>query len=135
MRKIKIRLDSIYALFAIISLIYVNYYQAALYYKHTTQYSFLFDKTYEYIAIPSFYFFVTAFITFVIFDIFNINIAKRLSKIILLVICLVLILYIVLVILKIARVIAIPTVGFVSIYSIIFSVLGCFCTLASHKNQ
>ncbi|HBY71463.1 MAG TPA: hypothetical protein DEG06_04385 [Lachnospiraceae bacterium] len=134
MEKIKIRLDSIYALFAIISLIYVNYYQAVLYYKHATQYSSLLDKTYEYIAIPSFYFFVTAFITFVIFDIFKINIARTLSKIILLIMCFVLILYIALVILNIIRVIAIPTVGFASIYSIIFSVLGCFLALASHKN-
>ncbi len=116
-----------------ISLIYINYYQNALYYKPTAKYSIIFDKIYEYIATPCFYFFIAAFITAVILNIVNINISKTLRKIFTYVICLTLILYITFIIVRLIRVINLPPLGFHPIYSIIFIILGCLFALASHK--
>lgn len=135
MKKRSIKSDTVYAFISLLSLLCVNYYQTILYYKQITQYSYIIDEIYEYIAIPSFYYFITAFITAVILDFLNINITKTLHKIFTYVISLALIFYIILVLLKIIGMITIPTIGFTSIYyAIVFSILGCLFALATHKN-
>jgi|GEM_PF-2394485 amino acid transporter len=134
MKKKAITSDSVYAIISLISLIYINYYQNALYYKPTAKHSILFDKIYEYIATPCFYFFITAFITAILLNIVNINMSKTLLKVLTYVVGLASILYIVFIIVSSIKVINLSPIGFNHIYSVIFIILGCLFALASHKN-
>jgi len=121
------------AFISILSLLYIRYYETTLYYKQITLYSYILDKMYEYIAIPSFYYFITTFITLIILNLFNINIPKIVQKILKFILILALILYIILITISIIGIITLSTVGFISIYSLLFSVFGCFFALVSYK--
>lgn len=133
MKKYIIRHDSVYALISLLSLLYVNYYQTILYYKKITALSYIFDNIYEYIAIPLFYCFITAFVASVILDFFRVNIPKTFHKISKYIICLFLVLYIIFLVIKTKWIIMIPPIGFTSIYSIVFSVFGCLFALYTQK--
>jgi hypothetical protein len=124
----KLKPDSVYAFISIISLLYVQYYQATLYY-HVTPYSVL-DILYLNIAVPSFYFFTAAFIFTVILNFFTFTIHKPLRNILLIIVSLALLLYIALVIAKI-----IPIFVFTSIYLLGFSAAGLLFALALHKKK
>lgn len=130
MKRKEVAFISASALISLLSLLYMNYYETILYYNKTTQYSWIFDKVYEYIAIPFFYFFATSFISFSIFELLNIGIAKSIRKIIKYILSLTLIFYIILIFTE-----TFPYFNFISFYSIIFSVLGCLFALASHKKD
>lgn len=135
MKKKEIEFIAVSVFISLLSYIYIYYFQTTLYYKRITQYSFIFDKLYEYIAIPTFYYFITAFITFVILNLFNINISEILQRILKLIISLSLILYFIIVVIRLIGIITIPNVDFFSIYSVLFSVLGCIFAFASLKNK
>ncbi len=135
MKKSQIKAKAIYTLIPIICFIYIFYYEKVLYYKPIANYTIIFDDLYEYIAIPLFYFFITTIITFSIFDLFNIRLSKTLNKVFAFILGFVLFIYIILILLKKMGLNSIPTISFLSIYSIVFSALGCFFALASYKNK
>lgn len=135
MRRIRIKKDTLYSLLSIISLIYIYYYQTSLYYKKIMKYTIIFDKIYEYIAIPSFFFFLSAFITIILLNIFNISIKTLSKRIFAIIVAFTLIIYITLILINVFEIINLPIISFISIYSFIFSILGCVFALASHKKN
>ena len=135
MKKRVLRIDSIYAVISLLSLLYINYYQTILYYKPMLTYSDIYYCIYQYIAIPSFYCFIAAFIIYTILDFICYNLPKKVVKILTYIIIIALIIYILLILIKIIGITLLPYYGFISVYSVIFFVLGCLIALASHKNR
>lgn len=133
MKKNQIGFIAVSALISLLSFFYIYYFQTTLYYEKITQYSFTIDVLYEYIAIPSFYYFITVFITFVIFYLFNIRISKMLQQIFKFITSFALIFYFIIVLIMLFGIKVIPTIGFISIYSVVFSVLGCIFAFATIK--
>lgn len=127
----KIKFEYFYPLVSILCLLYINQYQTVFYYDGLSKMSYVYDKLYYYVAIPSFYFFLFSYISIAIYDCLNINISKILNKIIKYAVCLVFIFYIILIITNVIKI----YIGFISIYSIFFSVLGCLFTLVTHKKE
>lgn len=119
MKKKVVKIDSIYAVISLLSLLYINYYQTILYNKPMLPYSDIYDLIYQYIAIASFYCFLAAFITYIILDFIHYNLPKKVIKILTYIISLALIIYILLVLIKIIGFTLLPYYGFISIYSII----------------
>ncbi|MDF2610065.1 MAG: hypothetical protein K0R92_1539 [Lachnospiraceae bacterium] len=134
MKKKVLKIDSIYAVISLLSLLYINYYQTILYNKPMLPYSGIYDFIYQYITIASFYCFLAAFITYIILDFIHYNLPKKVIKILTYIISLALIIYILLVLIKIIGFKLLPYYGFISNYSVIFSVTGCLIAFASHKN-
>lgn len=68
MRKNAVRPESIFALFSILSLLYVYYYTTVFYYRSIGT---ALDFLYEFIAVPAFYFFVAAFMVTLLCSLFS----------------------------------------------------------------
>lgn len=125
---------SIYAVISLLSLLYINYYQTILYNKPMLLYSDIYYFIYQYITIASFYCSLAAFITYNILEFIHYNLPKKIIKVLTYIISLALFIYFLLVLIKIFGFTLLPYYGFISIYSVIFSVTGCLIALASHKN-
>lgn len=109
-------------LISLLSLLYIRYYEKTLYYKPINKFL---DLIYSYIAIPTFYYFIAAGITILIIGLFKINVSETLKTVSKYTVVFSIIIYIIFLLLNIIGFKIIPLICFTSIYSILFSLLGC----------
>lgn len=126
----RIKRESIYALAAILCLIYVNYYQTILYYSRFTKMTFFYDMLYQYIASPLYYFFLLAFISSIAMDLLNISIKEDFCRILNILVSIIMIIYFLYVLLSAVKLLKFFPIGFYSIYSMFFSVSGFLFALS-----
>lgn len=126
MNKSLLKIDTVFSLISLLSLLYIRHYENALYYRPVNNIP---DIVYTYIAVPSFYYFIAACITTVFINLFKIKIPNLIQKIFMYTVVLILVLYVVFVFSRLIGGAPIPLFGFVSIYSVAFAVLGCFFAL------
>lgn len=132
MKKNTLRADSIFAFLSILSLLYIYYYTTVFYYKAQGTYL---DFAYEYLAVPGFYFFVSAFVVTVLCSLFGFRGLTRIQSRSSHIIVLILIIYILFVVLKKTGVIVLLPILFGSGYCIVYFILGCFFAFAFYKDK
>ncbi|SNX53231.1 hypothetical protein SAMN05660242_0733 [Thermoanaerobacterium sp. RBIITD] len=121
MKKNMLSYEGVFALIALLSLVYMRYYEKTLYYKPINRF---FDIMYEYISVPFFYYFMAAFITIFVIYLLKINLPKRIIKILNYPVIFALILYVIFVFLNIIGILSIHFIFLKPIYSILFAALG-----------
>ncbi len=135
--KIKVFIYSnIYILISVISLLFIRHYQVNSYNMRFTPLTLILDKIYEYISIPSFYFFLSAYITTVVMIYLKINLPKIISNVFKVTVGFILLIFVGYIIINKIGIISIHYLNFVSIYSYIFSIIGCLFALSfKHKYE
>lgn len=113
--------EGVFALIALLSLVYMRYYEKTLYYKPINRF---FDIVYEYISIPFFYFFTAAFITILLIYLLKINLPKRIVQILNYPIIFAFIIYVIFIFLNIIGILSIHFIFLNPMYSILFAALG-----------
>lgn len=134
MRSKKIASFNFYIILSIFCLLFIRYFEVNINYKLPSQLLYLLLCIYEFIAIPGFYFFTASYVTAIIIVFMDININKFSIKLIKNVMMISLSLYVLFMIANISKIISIHFVGLLSIYSVIFIVLGCLFALITTKN-
>lgn len=135
MKKRLLRPDTVYAIMSFLSLFYMYYYQAKLYYRPQMKFAGVFDILYGYISIPVFYFFIAAFCTAIILFFIRPRLSNTLCKILASIIKTALILYLLLITIKCIGIITVPVIGFIPIYLIVFGVLGAIFALTTYRDE
>lgn len=132
MRKNAIRSESIFALFSILSLLYVYYYATVFYYRSIGT---VFDFLYEFIAVPAFYFFVATFIVTLLSSLFSFRGVPLIQNKLKQFIAAVLVAYALFVVLKKSGVIVLLPILFGTAYCAVYFVMGCLYALAIAKPE
>ncbi|MBP2072354.1 hypothetical protein J2Z80_001885 [Thermoanaerobacterium butyriciformans] len=113
--------EGVFALIALLSLVYMRYYEKTLYYKPINQF---FDIVYQYISIPFFYFFTASFITILLIYLLKINLSERILKMLNYPIIIAFILYAIFIFLNIIGILSIHFIFLKPMYLILFAALG-----------
>lgn len=113
--------EGVFVLIALLSLVYMRYYEKTLYYKTINRF---FDIVYEYISIPFFYFFTAAFITILLIYLLKINLPKRIVQILNYPIIFAFIIYAIFIFLNITGILSIHFIFLKPMYLILFAALG-----------
>jgi hypothetical protein len=121
----KISSETLLALGAICCLLFMRYYETALYYRNI---NLILDTLYGFMAIPLFYFLVSACLAGIFIKLFNFQISKKI-KICKVINIFLLIIYMVFLVLKLFGYMTIGIIPFVSIYWFVFIVWGCIFTI------
>lgn len=124
------RIDVIFVLIAIVSLLYIRQYEAVLYYKATPFMNMIYIR----VAIPFFYYFLAAYIMALFIDFISVNISDFVKKISVGFSSVVICLYFIVIILELFNYKILPYYGFISKYCILFAVSGCLFALAIKAN-
>lgn len=133
MKKARLRADSIFAFFSIISLLYIYYYVTIFYYWPTDVHLFF---IYEYLAVPCFYFFLSAFIVTVLCSLAGFSGIPFLQDKSRLLICgAFFIFYIMFAILRKVEVIHILSIFFGTVYCIGYVLFGVIFAFAFYRNK
>ncbi|MGC6174075.1 hypothetical protein [Lacrimispora sp. 38-1] len=125
MKKYKTSSETSLALGAICCLLFMRYYERVLYYRYI---NLIFDTLYGFIAIPLFYFLISACLTTIFIKSFKIQISKKM-KIFKMINTFLLIIYMIVLALRLSGNITIGIIPFVSKYWFVFIAWGCIFTI------
>lgn len=131
MKNSKFRFDTYFAIFSLVCLLFIRYYENVLYYRDTQLYL---DKLYRLIAIPFFYYFLSASITYLVMVFFHVRLSIRMKKFIVFINIALWLIYIMFILLSLFGSITIYYT-FVSIYSFVFILWGSLFALIIPINQ
>jgi len=120
---------------AIVCLLFIRYFEVELDYRLSPQLLYVFACIYEFLAIPGFYFFTGSYLTFLIIMYLNIKLPLSLCRKIKYFISLSILLFVVFSFANILKIINIHFPGFVSIYTLIFTLLGSFFAIITNKEH
>ncbi|GLB28801.1 hypothetical protein LAD12857_07240 [Lacrimispora amygdalina] len=121
MKNYKISSETLLALGVICCLLFMRYYETALYYRNI---NLILDTLYGYIAIPLFYFLISACLTTIFIKLSKIRISKKM-KIFKLTDIFLLIIYMIVIVLRLSGYMTIGIIPFSSIYRFVFIAWGC----------
>ncbi|WP_143321505.1 hypothetical protein [Clostridium sp. HBUAS56010] len=122
MKKYKINSETILALGSMFCLLFMKYYETALYYRNI---NIILNLIYSFVAIPLFYFFLSSCFATIVVKLFSIQVSKLQKRIFKLTDILCMIIYIVFLVLKLFGYITIGYMPFISRCWIAFIAWGC----------
>lgn len=123
-----------YILLSIVSLLYIRYIEVQLDYRLSPQLLYILLRIYEFIAIPGFYFFTSSYISAIFVIYMNIKVDKIVLIFSRIIITISMFLYILFIIANISKIINIHFDRLLSIYAVIFIILGCLFALITTKD-
>ncbi len=125
MKNYKTSSETLLALGVICCLLFMRYYETALYYRNI---NLILDTLYGYIAIPLFYFLISACLMTIFINLSRIRISKKM-KIFNMIDTFLLIIYMIVLVLRLSGDMSIGIIPFVSKYWFVFIAWGCIFTI------
>ena len=125
MKNYKISSETLLALGVICCLLFMRYYETALYYRNI---NLILDTLYGYITIPLFYFLISACLTTIFIKLSKIRISEKM-KIFKMADIFLLIIYMIVIVLRLSGYLTIGFFPFVSTYWFVFIAWGCIFTI------
>ncbi|MDK2967175.1 MAG: hypothetical protein PWP53_2787 [Lacrimispora sp.] len=129
MENYKTSSETLLALGAIFCLLFMRYYETVIYYRNI---NLILDTLYGFIAIPIFYFLISACLTTIFIKLSKIRISKKM-KIFKMIDIFSLIIYMIFLVLRLSGYMTIGFIPFVSKYWIVFIAWGCIFTIDCYK--
>lgn len=126
MKNYKINSETVLALGSTCCLLCIRYYESVIYYRHI---NIILDTVYNFVAVPLFYFFISACLLTILFKLFNTHFTQKTRRIYRLIDAILMMIYVIFIILKMIGYLATSNLPFVSIYWIIFIAWGCIFTI------
>lgn len=126
LKNYKINSETVLALGSTCCLLYMRYYETAIYYRHI---NIILDTVYNFVAVPFFYFFISGCLLTLFLKLFNTHFAQKTKRICRLIDTILLVIYVIFIVLKMIGYFVTGNLPFVSIYWIIFIIWGCIFTI------
>lgn len=121
MRSHKINSEALFALGSVCCLLVMRYYETVIYFRNI---NIFLDKVYSFMVIPLFYFLISACIVTIFIKLSDIKISNIIKRFFGFIDIIFLLVYIVFLVLKFVGYISIGIISFVSMYWIIFIIMG-----------